>query len=300
MKFRSLTTESTKATLAACLPPPTSWVGCLEIHHWAQILALDDFRVWVGTQPRNAGWLVGSAAHRTCDEKRAPKLVVWSHNEVEPCSWPRGLVRCLTVILNSAPHRKSTVRPQESHWPSLGPSFVYKRRWAGGTSTPSLVAFVPTPLCLDRAFWGQVPSWGVKSSPTNRLKVSLCPLVSLDAFVRMSRSQGDEEMGVWTEESPSAKWTEGLSFLPIHEPGQALCCQRDSTMFSNMGVNSGLGKWAGWSQSQRKRTQKMSLCSTPVSSQLLLHEKISGICQVNSGKPFHASFSHGRKQGRLM
>lgn len=76
VKFRSVTTESTKATLAACLPPPTSLVGCLEINHWAQILALADLRVWVGTQPWNAGWLVGSAAHRTCDEKRAPKLVV--------------------------------------------------------------------------------------------------------------------------------------------------------------------------------------------------------------------------------
>lgn len=75
---------------------------------------------------------------------------------------------------------------------------------------------MPTPLGFDRAFWGQLPSQGVKSSPTNRLMVSLCPLVSLDAFVRMSRPQGDAEMGLWTEEPPSAKQAEGLSFLPIH------------------------------------------------------------------------------------
>ena len=39
----------------------------------------------------------------------------------------------------------------------------------------------------------------------------------------MSRSQRDAEMRVWTEEPPLAKRAEGLSCLPIHEPGQGLC-----------------------------------------------------------------------------
>lgn len=45
--------------------------------------------------------------------------------------------------------------------------------------------------------------------------VHLCPLVSLDAFVRMSRSQGDGEMGVCKENPHSAKQGQGTGFLPV-------------------------------------------------------------------------------------
>lgn len=40
------------------------------------MLPLADFGVLVRTRPGNAEWLVSSAARRTCDEKKAQKLVV--------------------------------------------------------------------------------------------------------------------------------------------------------------------------------------------------------------------------------
>lgn len=63
-------------------------------------------------------------------------------------------------------------------------------------STLPLVAFMPTLLRFHRAFWRQRLSQGVQVPATNQMSVNLCPLVSLDASVRMSRCLGDGEMGV--------------------------------------------------------------------------------------------------------
>ena len=137
---------------------------------------------------------------------------------------PGGQLSCLIVILNSLPHpANQRCRPGRATSPLWVQSFIHKRRRAGWISTPSLAAFAPVLLCFDRAFWGQVPSQGVQISPTNQLRVNMCPLVSLDALVRMSRSQGDGEMGVWKEGPPSARRGKGISFLPIFKPGRALC-----------------------------------------------------------------------------
>lgn len=69
-----------------------------------------------------------------------------------------------------------------------------------------------TPQLLQSLLEIVTPS-GVQVPPTLRLSVNLCPLASLDASVRVSRAQGDGEMGVWKEEPPSAKQGKGTGFM---------------------------------------------------------------------------------------
>lgn len=76
-------------------------------------------------------------------------------------------------------------------------------------SMPPPVALALTRIGFRTAFWRQALSSGGAG-----LSVHLCPLVSLDAFGRMSRSQGDGEVGVCKEDPRSAKLGEGSGFLP--------------------------------------------------------------------------------------
>lgn len=140
---------------------------------------------------------------------------------------PGGQLSCLTVILNSLPPpANQRCGPGGATSPLWVQSFIHKRRRPGWISTRSLAAFAPVLLCFDRAFWGQVPSQGVQISPTNQLRVNLCPLVSLDALIHPENVQIPERWRdgcLEREASLSHTRQRGIGFLPILKPGRALC-----------------------------------------------------------------------------
>lgn len=122
----------------------------------------------------------------------------------------------------------------------------------------------------------------------------LCPLVSLDAFVRMSRSQGDGEMGVCKENPYSATQGEGTGVLPMLELGQALCLPQRHNYF--LGQESRFHAWQSGRQSRPAAARPAEGSPKSVSSGSWLW-KTPGIGQVSSGNLYHPTSVHGRKQG---